>query len=142
MDPERTRLLRHIPPVDELLRAPGLAAHLAPLSRSHAVEVIRRFLTGCRESLLTLPPAELPPELDLAALASGAAQALNQSQQPSLTRVINATGVVIHTNLGRSPLGAAALEHIHTAAASYTNLEYDLMEGKRGSRQVHLKSCC
>ena len=139
MDPERARLLRQIPPVDELLRAPGLVAHLASLSRSHAVEVIRRFLTGFRERLLTLPPAELPPELDLAALEAGAARALNQAQQPSLTRVINATGVVIHTNLGRSPLGAAALEHISTAAASYTNLEYDLIEGKRGSRQVHLE---
>ena len=138
MDPERARLLRQIPPVDELLRAPGLVAHLASLSRSHAVAVIRRFLTGFRERLLILPPAELPPELDLTALEAGAARALNQAQQPSLTRVINATGVVIHTNLGRSPLGAAALEHISTAAA-YTNLEYDLIEGKRGSRQVHLE---
>ncbi len=139
MDPERARLLRQIPPVDELLRAPGLAAHLAPLSRSHAVEVIRRFLAGYRERLLTLPAAELPRELDPAVLEAGAARALDQSQQPSITRVINATGVVIHTNLGRSPLGAAALAHIHTAAASYTNLEYDLLEGKRGSRQVHLE---
>ena len=139
MDPERAHLLRQIPSVDELLRAPGLVSHLAPLSRPHAAEVIRRFLTVFRERLLALPTAELPPQLDLGALESDAAQALGQAHRPSLTRVINASGVVIHTNLGRSPLGAAAREHILTAAACYTNLEYDLAEGKRGSRQVHLE---
>ena len=108
MDPVRARLLRQIPSVDELLRAPDLTPHLAPLSRPHAVEVIRRFLTGFRERLLALPLAELPPKLDLAALETEAAQALSKTHRPSLIRVINASGVVIHTNLGRSPLGAAA----------------------------------
>jgi len=139
MDLERARLLRQIPSVDELLRTPGLAPHLAPLSHSHAAEAIRRFLAAYRERLLALPLADLPLELDLAALETRAAQALSTAHRPSLTRVINASGVVIHTNLGRSPLGAAAREHILTAAAGYTNLEYDLEEGKRGSRQVHLE---
>jgi L-seryl-tRNA(Ser) seleniumtransferase len=92
-----------------------------------------------RERLRLLPLQDLPPELDLAALETDAAQALILAQRPSLTRVINASGVVIHTNLGRSPLAAEAQEHIHMAAACYTNLEYDLEEGKRGSRQVHLE---
>jgi L-seryl-tRNA(Ser) seleniumtransferase len=139
MDLERARLLRQIPSVDELLRAPTLTPHLAPLSRTHAVEVIRRFLSAYRERLLTLPLVELPPDLDAAGLERDAVHALSLAQRPSLTRVINATGVVIHTNLGRSPLSAAAREHILTAAAGYTNLEYDLEEGKRGSRQVHLE---
>jgi L-seryl-tRNA(Ser) seleniumtransferase len=139
MELERARLLRQIPAVDDLLRAPTLAPHLTSLSRPHAVEMIRRFLGDFRERLLALPMGELPPELDLAALETEAALALTRTYQPSLTRVINASGVVIHTNLGRSPLGAAAREQILTAAACYTNLEYDLKEGKRGSRQVHLE---
>ena len=139
MDLERARLLRQIPSVDELLRAPNLAPQLALLSRPHATEAIRRFLSVFRERLFALPLAELPSELDLAGLETEAARALSKAHRPSLTRVINASGVVIHTNLGRSPLGAAAREHILTAAACYTNLEYNLEEGKRGSRQVHLE---
>ncbi len=139
MELERARLLRQIPSVDELVRAPGLAPHLAPLSRAQSVEVIRRFLTGFRDRLLALPLEVLPLELDQAALEAEAARSLAQTHRPSLTRVINATGVIIHTNLGRSPLAAAARDHILTAAACYTNLEYDLEEGKRGSRQIHLE---
>lgn len=139
MDLERARLLRQIPSVDELLRAPGLAPHLTPLSRPQAVEVIRRLLSAFRERLLALPLVDLPPELDLAALETETAEALINARRLSLTRVINASGVVIHTNLGRSPLGADAQEQILTAAAFYTNLEYDLIQGKRGSRQVHLE---
>jgi|UniRef100_A0A7V6DP49 L-seryl-tRNA(Ser) seleniumtransferase len=139
MELDRARLLRQIPAVDDLLRAPALAPHVASMSRPHAVEIIRRFLTACREQLLSLPLEALPPQLDLVALESQAAQALRRPHLPSITRVINASGVVIHTNLGRSPLAAAARNHILAAAAGYTNLEYDLKEGKRGSRQVHLE---
>jgi L-seryl-tRNA(Ser) seleniumtransferase len=63
--------------------------------------------------------------------------ALNASEQPSLRRVINATGVVLHTNLGRAPLATAALEAIRAAAEGYSNLEYDLETGARGSRYSH-----
>ena len=140
MEIERARLFRQLPSVDELLRAPALALPAASLSRPQALEVIRRFLADYRERLRTLPLEALPADLDPADLERQAAQALAGVRRPSLVRVINASGVVIHTNLGRSPLGAAAREHIHLAAAGYTNLEYDLKEGKRGSRQVHLES--
>ena len=139
MEPEHARLFRQIPGVDELLRAPTLTPHLARLSRPYAVEVIRRVLAACRERLLALPPGELPAELDLAALEAEAAQALAAPSRPALTRVINASGVIIHTNLGRSPLASSAQEQIHNAAAYYTNLEYNLKEGKRGSRQSLLE---
>jgi L-seryl-tRNA(Ser) seleniumtransferase len=139
MELERARLLRQIPSVDELLRAPRLTPFLAPLSRPRAADLVRQFLSDVRERLLALPITDLPPELDLAALETEAAQVLARAGRPSLVRVINASGVVIHTNLGRSPLGAAAQEGILTAAACYTNLEYDLKEGQRGSRQVHLE---
>src|SRR5690606_33597279 len=58
--------------------------------------------------------------------------------RPSLRRVINATGVVIHTNLGRAPLGQAAIEHLCAIAGGYANLEYDLDAGRRGSRHGHV----
>src|ERR1700693_1055403 len=57
---------------------------------------------------------------------------------PSLRRVLNATGVIVHTNLGRAPLPAAALEHALNVSRGYSNLEYDLAEGARGSRQDHV----
>jgi len=138
MELERARLLRQLPSVDELLRSPRLAPPLAPLSHAHAADLIRQFLATFRERLLNLPLTDLPPELDLAALETAAAQVLARAGRPSLVRVINASGVIIHTNLGRSPLGAAARDQILTAAGCYTNLEYDLKEGKRGSRQDHL----
>jgi L-seryl-tRNA(Ser) seleniumtransferase len=101
--------------------------------------MIRQLLSDFRDRLFTLPVTDLPSELDLAALESEAAQVLTRASRPSLIRVINASGVIIHTNLGRSPLGASAREQILTAAVCYTNLEYDLKGGKRGSRQVHLE---
>jgi L-seryl-tRNA(Ser) seleniumtransferase len=139
MELERARLLRQIPSVDELLRAPRLAPPLAFLSRPYAVEMIRQFLEAFRERLRTLPLSDLPAHLDLAALEADASHILAGVGQPSLVRVINASGVIIHTNMGRSPLGAAARDQVLTAAACYTNLEYDLKEGRRGSRQVHLE---
>jgi len=139
MDLERARLLRQIPAVDELLHSPVFTPHLSRLSRPRAVEVVRRVLAACRERLLALPPGNLPGELDLAALTAEAAQALEAAGRPSLTRVINASGVVIHTNLGRSPLAPAARDQVLMAATFYTNLEYNLKEGKRGSRQSHLE---
>jgi L-seryl-tRNA(Ser) seleniumtransferase len=139
MDPARARLLRQFPQVDELLRHPGLAPALAPLPRSLAVAVIRATLAAQRHRLAAAPAAALPPALDPDALLEELRQALEAAAQPSLRRVLNATGVVIHTNLGRSPLAAVALEQMWEAAAHYSTLDYDLARGARGSRQDHLE---
>src|SRR5256885_15169520 len=63
---------------------------------------------------------------------------LRAAMRPSLLRVINATGVIVHTNLGRAPLSAAALARVQEVGGGYTNLEYDLTTGTRGSRQDHV----
>ena len=63
---------------------------------------------------------------------------LASAREPRLRRAINATGVIVHTNLGRAPLAGEALEHVSAVAAGYSNLEYDLGEGGRGSRQDHV----
>ncbi len=139
MDPARARLLRQLPKVDQLLRHPQLSAALAGLPRSLAVAVIRARLAAQRQRLSACPAAELPGELDLAALLRDLVTALEAAGQPSLRRVINATGVVIHTNLGRSPLAAVSMEQLLEVGAHYNNLEYDLARGQRGSRQDHLE---
>jgi L-seryl-tRNA(Ser) seleniumtransferase len=139
MDPARARLLRQLPKVDELLRHPGLSPALAPLPRSLAVAVIRDLLAARRHRLAATPAAALPRELDQAALLRELQEALEAAAQPSLRRLINATGVVIHTNLGRSPLAPVALEQMLEVAAHYSTLEYDLARGSRGSRQDHLE---
>ncbi len=92
------------------LRHPELAPAVQPLPRSLAAAVIRRVLETQRRMINALSPEALPPELDGAALRQNLLEALLAAAQPSLRRVINLTGVVIHTNLGRSPLGAARRE--------------------------------
>src|SRR4030042_170587 len=135
MEAARSRLLRQLPAVDELLRAPFLKPFLARLSRPWATEVVRRTLGEKRHWLCSCPQEELPPKVDVAALLQELGQALEQAARYSLVPVINATGVIIHTNLGRSPLAVSAQEQILAAAAHYTNLEYHLAQGERGSRQ-------
>ena len=139
MDPARARLLRQLPQVDELLRHPTLLPALAPLPRALAAAQVRRALAVQREWLTAAPAADLPPELDLTGLLQELLQALEAAAHPSIRRVLNATGVVIHTNLGRSPLAAAALAQIQAVGAHYSTLEYDLPKGERGSRHDHLE---
>jgi L-seryl-tRNA(Ser) seleniumtransferase len=113
--------LRDLPSVDELVRGSD-----DPL----AVEAARTVLARAREQIRAgESPGDLP-ELLRDELASVRA--------PRLQRVINATGVIVHTNLGRAPLADAALEQVVAAAGGYSNLEYDIAAGGRGSRQTHV----
>ena len=139
MDPARARLLRQLPQVDELLRHPHLIEAVASLPRPLAAAAVRRGLAELRQFLSEGPAADLPAELDPTALVLELQKILEAAKLPSLRRVLNATGVVIHTNLGRSPLAAAALAQIQEVAVHYSTLEYDLNLGQRGSRQDHLE---
>jgi L-seryl-tRNA(Ser) seleniumtransferase len=139
MDPALSRLLRQLPAVDELLRHPRLQPWVDRLPRPWAAAALRRVLAARRQTWRAAIPADLPPKLDEDGLFQDLQQALDAAAQPSLRRVINATGVIIHTNLGRSLLAVEALEQILEAAAHYSTLEYDLARGERGSRQDHLE---
>jgi L-seryl-tRNA(Ser) seleniumtransferase len=139
MDPKRACLLRQLPQVDDLLRHPALAPAVQPLPRSLAAAVMRRGLAGQRQAISASPLEALPPQLDDAALLQDLQEALLAAAKPMLRRVVNATGVVIHTNLGRSPLGEACLKQLVEVASRYNTLEYDLAKGARGSRQDHLE---
>jgi L-seryl-tRNA(Ser) seleniumtransferase len=125
--------------VDELLRHPRLLAWVESLPRSWAAAAMRHVLESQRQSWRACPPGDLPSQMDADALYQQLQQALDAASQPSLRRVINATGVIIHTNLGRSLLAVEALEQMLEVAAHYSTLEYDLARGERGSRHDHLE---
>jgi L-seryl-tRNA(Ser) seleniumtransferase len=113
--------LRNLPSVDELAR--GLADPLA-------VDAARRVLEQAREEIRA--GAE-PGDLTLRLRAE-----LDSARRPRLQRVLNATGVIVHTNLGRAPLASEAIARVEEVARGYSNLEYDLSSGARGSRQDHV----
>jgi L-seryl-tRNA(Ser) seleniumtransferase len=128
-----TGLLRQIPSVDELLGRESLRRLQAELGHRVVLQAARTVLQNVRGgvangTLKTFSPAGL--EEDIAAAARNLAAY-------SLEPVVNATGVILHTNLGRAPLAAKAVDHIREIAGRYSNLEYDLGEGRRGKRDAH-----
>jgi L-seryl-tRNA(Ser) seleniumtransferase len=125
-DVTKNQLLRALPSVDEVLSRPSLAASLAQQPRLRAVAAARRAVDAVRERLLRGEAAGVED--------ADVRRALEEIAAPLLTPVINATGVVLHTNLGRAPLAPAAADRVRAIAAGYSNLEYDLEEGERGSR--------
>ncbi|HST26536.1 MAG TPA: L-seryl-tRNA(Sec) selenium transferase [Gaiellaceae bacterium] len=115
--------LRDLPSVDELAREVG-----DPL----AVDAARAVIEQAREEIRAgREPGDLRERVE---------SELAASRAPQLRRVLNATGVIVHTNLGRAPLAGAALERVREVGGGYSNLEYSLEDGARGSRQVHLAS--
>ncbi|MCJ7749209.1 MAG: L-seryl-tRNA(Sec) selenium transferase, partial [Desulfobacterales bacterium] len=137
----RQQLLRKIPSVDEILSRPEIADLLKTYSRVVVVEAIRRGLDRLRSEILN---KEELSDLEDAFFSFERIYPLFEKEielqiQPRLRRVINATGVVIHTNLGRSPLHPSALQHMMDVASNYSNLEYDLDRGERGSRYTHVE---
>src|SRR5512133_2749338 len=118
--------LRDLPSVDELARDRRLAGESQPL----AVEAVREALARARE--------EIAAGRDPGDLVESALRELEMARAPSLRRALNATGVIVHTNLGRAPLPEAALTRALEVGRGYSNLEYDLSAGARGSRQDHV----
>jgi L-seryl-tRNA(Ser) seleniumtransferase len=118
--------LRDLPSVDELLRDERLVAE----PRELVLAAARTALERARE--------EIKAGADPGSIVDAVLAEIGRARQPSLRRVLNATGVLIHTNLGRAPLAEAALARVAEVGAGYSNLEYDLERGERGSRQDHL----
>ena len=125
--------LRQLPAVDKLLHTPAGCQLIDRFGRPGVVEALRHILEQHRTVILQGQTAEAPAEQ----LMAEAVTWLEMWFQPTLRPVINGTGVIIHTNLGRSPLSQAAIAAIHQVAGDYSNLEYDLPAGERGSRSVH-----
>jgi len=131
--------LRALPSIDLLLQRPAVQQLAARHGHDATVTALRTALAAARAALSasTSAAAGADREALAAALADDAATRLDAEARGSLRPVINATGVVIHTNLGRAPLAETALTRLAAVAGGYATLEYDLEAGTRGSRAVH-----
>jgi len=139
---EQSELLRQIPSVDELLAQPRLGELSKRVDRNLVVEVARTVLDDLRARITgqvaTALLAEISPvACDTASLEERITSLVERILARSLLPVINATGVILHTNLGRAPLPESVVEEFRLAATQYSNLEYDLEAGARGKRDVH-----
>jgi L-seryl-tRNA(Ser) seleniumtransferase len=128
--------LRALPSIDQLLQTQQAAELVSTFGRPLTLEALRLVLSEIRSGELH-PDDSIPPILEL----------LSRSQEkctawtaPSLVAAINATGVILHTNLGRAPLSASAMQAVTAAGYGYSNLEFDLQKGTRGSRLVHAEA--
>lgn len=139
MDEGVHQVLRRLPGVDELLSRDDLRPLLEAHPRGQVVEALRAALEAARRRVLSGSFPEIWAELTAApGLVAEAGRILDGWSRPHLRRVLNATGVVVHTNLGRSILAEAALERVIEVARHYSTLEYDLEAGVRGSRHDHV----
>ena len=134
----KSELFRKLPSVDELLRTPELAALLAQEGRSPVTDAARSVLDRLRQEISSgsLQPSGV--DAAVAGLTAATERQLRRNTAFSLRPVINATGVILHTNLGRAPLAQNALDHIREISRGYSNLEFDLECGTRGERDVHV----
>ena len=124
--------VRKLPRADRLLAAADRAGLVARIGHGPVMEAIRGELDRTRKGILGGAPCPPAEEIE-----RGLVLRLEAVSKGSLRTVVNATGVVVHTNLGRAPLSGEAIEAMGRAARGYTNLEYDLAEGERGDRYGH-----
>jgi L-seryl-tRNA(Ser) seleniumtransferase len=131
--------LRKIPAVDQMILRPAILSWMERTSREFVVSEIPKLLQGIRVAIRSGHPGsglDLSPErLELALVEN-----LQNHLLPNLRTVINATGVILHTNLGRAPLSALAQSSLSAFSAHYTNLEYDIGTGRRSHRDRMLES--
>ncbi len=132
---EKQELLSCLPSVDEVLKSKQGMEWLYNYPRRYVLQAIRDTIDSRRQEIIEGLTADLSEEVMLADIGD----MIKILSSYSLRPLINATGVVIHTNLGRSILSERALENIKRVSESYSNLEYDIEEGKRGKRYAHIK---
>src|SRR2546422_4689556 len=134
----KTDLYRKLPSVDELLRTPVIADLISREGPAAVTESARAVLSRLREEIGTALVDDESLDLALSGIPSAIERELQQALGYSLRTVINATGVILHTNLGRAPLSHAAIDHIREIAGAYSNLEFDTETGERGKRDIHV----
>lgn len=125
--------LRAIPSVERILSSPTMEALVAEFGRDRTKDAVVEHLAALRRS---------GDSFDFAAAASAIREAVTAGVSSALRRVINATGIIIHTNLGRSPIDKTIWEAAGAIVSGYSNLEFDLESGERGSRHAHLEALC
>jgi L-seryl-tRNA(Ser) seleniumtransferase len=131
-------LYRRLPSVDELVRHGQLSRLVSSEGQTAVTDAVRVVLGRLREEIAAGRLEADGVDLALSGLAQAVEREARQALSYSLRSVINATGVILHTNLGRAPLSGAALDHIREVSSSYSNLEFDIATGERGKRDVHV----
>jgi L-seryl-tRNA(Ser) seleniumtransferase len=134
MDEQRQARLRHLPGVDRMLELLRQDPDYEGFPKSLIVRCIRQTLDAVRADILQRNERISDQQLSWERLLEKSKRQIIAASQPNLKPVINATGVVVHTNLGRSLLAASALDHLLNISSRYSNLEFDLARGQRGSR--------
>jgi len=131
-------LYRKLPSVDELVHRPSLASLISHEGQRSITEAARAVLSSLRQEIAAGRLDAKGVDLAVSGVDAAVERELRRALRFSLRTVVNATGVVLHTNLGRAPLAPAAIEHIAETAQAYSNLEFDLESGERGKRDVHV----
>jgi L-seryl-tRNA(Ser) seleniumtransferase len=131
-------LFRKLPSVDEAIGAAGLRPLAETYGHDSVADAARNVLARLRQEIVSGLLDESALQLALSGLTAAIGAQLRESFKYSLRPVINASGVVLHTNLGRAPLSNSAIDHIRDTATAYSNLEFDLAVGVRGKRDVHI----
>jgi L-seryl-tRNA(Ser) seleniumtransferase len=139
IQPDQQALLRRLPSVDYLLDLVNRQVFAENIPHSVVVDSIRRVIDSRRKQILANNPAIGQESVSDAQMIEAVKQSVQQAMTPNLRRTINATGIVVHTNLGRSPLATQVIDHLVTIAGRYSNLEYDLVAGRRGSRYSNVE---
>src|SRR5579872_7272013 len=134
----KAELYRKLPSVDELQRSRHLAELASKEGQASVTDAARAVLASLREEIAEGRLDTNGIEVALTGLEAAVSRRVRQTLTYSLRPVINATGVILHTNLGRAPISPSALQHAHAIAESYSNLELNLETGERGKRDVHV----
>ncbi len=137
---DRRALLSNIPSVDELLREKAIERLTFIYPRTAVVEGIREYLKEYRKYVMSVEKEEELAAISGSNIINGIVEKVNEMMKSNLVNVINATGVVLHTNLGRSPLSSRLKDTLWDIASRYSNLEMDLESGERGSRYSHVEA--
>jgi L-seryl-tRNA(Ser) seleniumtransferase len=132
---DKNALLRQLPKVDIMLERDDLSALAETMPRALVLDAVRDAIDATRAAILEGSASAA----DADSVAAAAIERAQRKNRSSLRRVINATGIVVHTNLGRSPLAEQAVEAVTEVARGYSTLEYDVDTGERGSRHVHVE---
>jgi L-seryl-tRNA(Ser) seleniumtransferase len=136
---EKKNLLQKIPAVDRILNSSLLVSLMPRYPRALVLKAVHQVLEDIRQEIKSPDETRDLPDLSVESVSKTVAESLRVLDQPSLRPVINATGIVVHTNLGRSLLAERVLQRFKTIAGGYSNLEFDLDTGERGSRYTHVE---
>jgi L-seryl-tRNA(Ser) seleniumtransferase len=134
----RAELYRELPSVDELLRSADIAQLVEREGQAAAADACRAVLARLRTEITAGYLDSEKLKVALSKLRDTVHEELGQALGYSLRAVINTTGVILHTNLGRAPIAESALQHLRETAGTYSNLEFDLDSGERGKRDIHV----